>query len=770
MHPQLEWNRTTTPVPDHVTVLDLFLAWVAEQPDAPAVRLSDGTVFSYAEVDDWTQDTARLLRAAGVRTGERLALVMDRTATGTMLPLAAVRAGAQYVPLDPAWPPARLRSLLDQLDIRYLACDQQSIPAVDRARWGGRGPVTVVCPDPAPDADATEALVDLFDDLALDPDPLVANGFNVRGDEGFTADDLAWYHARVRSLVEPFARSGPLRLADVGCGPGTLALALADLADGVLCVDPSYECVRSATDLLTGAGHRAVGEVCDAAALDPAMLRDRTALLLASVSQFLPDLESWVSLLAHLVSGLPEGAVVVLADLVPPGDGTEGLLAVPRELVTELPRLLPRVGGVEVHERTDGHPALARRYDAVLHVTGPRGPAADPPAPLVHRPARAGGPAAGEGAPSGPGLPAAPSPDHLAYAIFTSGTTGEPKAVQVDHRALVRLVHWMGEPGGFGPGDVLLFTTSFCFDLSVFDTLGVLALGGTVRVASREDLDEPADLVEILEEEAVTVWDSAPAALQMLLPYLDIRDEEQVSTDLRLVMLSGDWVPLDMADRLGAPFPRARLLALGGATECTVWSNSFAVDRVDPGWPSIPYGRPMPNARYYVLDERWSLCGPGEEGDLYIAGTCVADGYGEAPGLTARKFGPDPFADDGSRMYATGDRAAWLPEGLVQFRGRLDEQVKVRGFRIELGEIQAAANQQPEVLDSVAVTHRVADVPDLALFYLARTDLAPDALRARLAGILPVHMVPRTVRRIDAVPTTANGKADRAALRRMLDG
>lgn len=757
MSNQLEWNRTGADVSRHLTVLDLIAEQVRDRPHAVALRDSRGVTWSYEELDRRTAEAAALLRSVGVRTGDRVTLIIDRSAVGCALLWATLRAGAQYVPLDPRWPLDRLTALVDQLDIAYIGCDQGALDVAQAVRWGSERPILIVCPEERPETAAvSEAVVDLFDELALDADALVANGFVVRGDEDFTERDMDDYHRHVRALLEPLAAEGPLRLIDLGCGPGTLTARVADLMASVVCVDPSYECVRRTTDALVAAGVAAVGEVAGVLEVSTDVLGDRTVALLASVAQFLPDLEAFVDAVAHVAAGMRgnEGPrSIVLADLVPPEAASGTLLGIPRGLVRSLCDLVPEVVDVRVVERTDGHPMLQQRYDAVLRL----GPAA-PARPLVQRPQGSEAPA--------PWLP--PSADHLAYAIFTSGTTGTPKAVQIDHRSLTGLVQWMRDGHGIGPDDVLLFTTSFSFDLSVFDTLGIWAIGGAVRVASRDELDEPADLVEVLAEEDITLWDSAPAALQMLLPFLELHDGP-VSSTLRRVILSGDWVPLTIRDQIRPAFPRADVLALGGATECTIWSNSYSLDEVDPSWPSVPYGSPMPNTRYYVLDADGRLVAPGEEGYLYIAGACLAVDYARSRSVTARKFGPDPFADvAGERMYATGDRATWLPEGILQFRGRQDDQVKVRGYRIELGEIQANA-VAAGATDAVAITYQLSSEQTLALFYVD-DELTPADVRTHLERVLPTYMVPTTIRRINRIPTTTNGKADRVALRGIIDG
>ncbi len=350
------------------------------------------------------------------------------------------------------------------------------------------------------------------------------------------------------------------------------------------------------------------------------------------------------------------------------------------------------------------------------------------------------------------------TPDDLAYIIFTSGSTGTPKGVMVRHRPVINLLRWAHRTFAFSPADRVLCVASLAFDLSVFDIFGLLGAGGSIRIATEEEIRDPQCLLKALAEEPITFWDSAPAALEQTVPFLSAMDP-QAHPALRLVFLSGDWIPVTLPDRIRARFPGARgvqIIALGGATEATVWSNVFPVGAVDPAWPSIPYGRPIDNARYHVLDARLSPCPIGVPGDLYIGGDCLAEGYAREPELTAQKFIPDPR--DG-RLYRTGDRARSRPDGNLEFLGRRDSQVKIRGFRIELGEIEAALSALPGVREAVVALHE-----DRLIAYVTGEAGDSATLRESLRERLPEPMIPSAFLRLDVLPLTANGKVDRKAL------
>ncbi|TKS96293.1 non-ribosomal peptide synthetase [Streptomyces lasalocidi] len=318
----------------------------------------------------------------------------------------------------------------------------------------------------------------------------------------------------------------------------------------------------------------------------------------------------------------------------------------------------------------------------------------------------------------------AAGPDNTAYIIFTSGSTGKPKGVAVTHRPVHNLLNWCYRTFAFGPDDVVLCVTSLGFDLSVFDIFGLLGCGGGVYLADAVQQRDPHLLLDVLLSEPITFWDSVPTTLNQVASLLTEDGGYEGTDDLRLVFLSGDYTPLSLPDEVRRVFTGAEIVSLGGATEATVWSNYFRVREIDPSWRSIPYGRPIDNARYYVLDEDMEPCPVGVEGDLYIGGDCLCVGYVNRPELTAERFVRDPFSTrEGDRLYRTGDRAAFFPDGNICFLGRADNQVKLRGFRVEPGEIEHALVRHPAVRQAI-VTAREDQPGDLRLVAYVVPDTA----------------------------------------------
>lgn len=356
------------------------------------------------------------------------------------------------------------------------------------------------------------------------------------------------------------------------------------------------------------------------------------------------------------------------------------------------------------------------------------------------------------------------APDSPAYIIFTSGSTGEPKGVEVTHRAAANTIDAINRRYRIGPTDRVLAVSALDFDLSVYDIFGLLGVGGAVVMVEQEDRRDATAWLALIHRHQVTLWNSVPVLLDML---LTAAEGTETVLPLRLALASGDWVGLDLAGRLAATTASTgRLVALGGATEAAIWSNAQEVPATPPrSWRSVPYGTPLENQCYRVVDPRGRDCPDWVTGELWIGGTGLATGYRGDPALTAQRF----VQADGQRWYRTGDLGRYVPDGTLDFLGRADHQVKIRGHRIELGEIEAALHALPEIRQAIALA--VGRPPALAALLVLKPDAPAEAMatiRAGLAERLPEAMIPTTLVARDALPLSANGKVDRAALAALL--
>lgn len=285
------------------------------------------------------------------------------------------------------------------------------------------------------------------------------------------------------------------------------------------------------------------------------------------------------------------------------------------------------------------------------------------------------------------------SPAATAYIIFTSGSTGEPKGVEIAHQAAYNTIEDINIRYRVNEFDRVLTVSALEFDLSVYDIFGILSSGGALVLPQAGEEREAGSWLSLIRDLGVTIWNSVPALFNML---LTVADE---LSSLRLVLLSGDWIGLDLYGKLKMKSPNCKMIGLGGATEAAIWSNYFAIEKVEESWASIPYGKPLSNQRFRVVDKLGRDCPDLVAGELWIGGAGVAKGYYNNTELTGRSF----INEGNQRWYRTGDLGRYWPDGNIEFLGRVDQQVKFRGYRIELGEIETILRQYPGVDQAVAI-------------------------------------------------------------------
>jgi pyochelin synthetase len=416
----------------------------------------------------------------------------------------------------------------------------------------------------------------------------------------------------------------------------------------------------------------------------------------------------------------------------------------------------------------DGQPAV--RQNRILADAGVRwvlvsARTASGPWPPDVTPIRVDGVATPDCDVPGSAAPPAVAPDDLAYVIYTSGSTGVPKGVEISHRSALNTVADINRRFEVGPADRVLGLTPLSFDLSVYDLFGPLAVGGCLVLPRPERRGDPAHWAELAAQHRVTLWNSVPAQLRMLADHLEGTGALKPLDAMRLAMVSGDWIPISLPDRIRALLPELRLVSLGGATEAAIWSIWYPIEAVPAGWPSIPYGTPLTNQTCHVLDAGLRPRPDWVVGELFIGGAGLALGYLGDPETTAHRFVRHPVT--GEHLYRTGDLARYHPDGVIELLGREDEQVKIRGYRIEPAEVEAALAGHPAVREAVVTTAPdAAGDPRLIAYWVSTGADLPGAfeLRGYLQRIVPEYMVPSAFVALERMPLTSNGKVDRRAL------
>jgi amino acid adenylation domain-containing protein len=373
---------------------------------------------------------------------------------------------------------------------------------------------------------------------------------------------------------------------------------------------------------------------------------------------------------------------------------------------------------------------------------------------------------------------------HLAYVMYTSGSSGRPKGAMNEHAGVVNRLLWAQQAYGIGRGERILQKTSLSFDVSVWEVLLPLLSGGRVVVARAGGHMDPQYLVDLLEREQVTMVHFVPSMLQVFLEHVEHVEQGRRRVEhggnevekerwwryLRRVLCSGEALPYGVQQQFRTSLPGVELHNLYGPTEAAIDVTAWRCEEEAHGGV-VPIGRPIANTQIYILDEQGELVGMGVTGEIYIGGAGVGRGYWERAEMTAERFVSEPFSGaEGGRMYRSGDVGRWLEDGTIEYLGRLDDQVKIRGFRIELGEIQKRLEQLEEVNKAIVITHPRGSSEQYIIAYVERTfkagshtelsnELWANGLRKALRAFLPDFMVP-TIIVLDRLPLNPNGKVD----------
>lgn len=707
--------------------------------------------WTFTEMRELSERVGHALITGGVQPGDFVPVLADHRAETLAAILGLLRVGAVYVPLDRRWPAERIRRVIRRTGARIAIADEAGVEQLLGALEPD-DPVKLIAATGQADKwdpDFAASVVELWDTVAEQADDIASAGFALAGRKS-GADEIAArrYMDHVVALCEPFITDAA-RVIDIGAGTGVLGKAFASRTASYVAVDPSPASLRKLLERVHSLGSIVETKVAFAHELNAAAYERADLVLISSCVQFYPSKAYLWRVLEIASQGLHAGARVIVADVLDADRAVSerGQLGIERAFF----RSLERVGyTVEIYDRQgDWVDVLKHRYDVILSVKErPNGFARtlDDLAAMS----------------SDRSLPRCLKSQDPAYCIFTSGSTGEPKGVLVSHRAATNIIDWVNTEMGIVPDDRMLSVAPFAFDLSVYDLFGVPAAGATVVFAPQRLLGDPDELADLVEQNSITLWNTAPAAFSFLLTAIPAHHGDH-QRRLRRVLLSGDFVPLNTPDELKASFPDAELTVLGGATEATVWSSFHHTPTVDPDWASIPYGSPVANTSYYVLGDDGRPLPLGATGELHIGGEGVAIGYVGDNETTRRKFLPDPWRGEGSRMYATGDLVRITEDGLSWILGRIDSQVKVNGHRIELTEVETALTRNPAVRAAAAwidLTGR------LRAAIVERPDFVADqaGLYQGIGRILPSYMLPASITRVDSLPHSDNGKVARNEL------
>jgi len=345
--------------------------------------------------------------------------------------------------------------------------------------------------------------------------------------------------------------------------------------------------------------------------------------------------------------------------------------------------------------------------------------------------------------------------------------SGMPKGVMINHRGAANTVHAINRMFQIDSNDRVIALSSLSFDLSAYDIFGVLGAGGALVLPDYAKRQDPKHWRELMNRYQVTLWNTAPQLMRILMDSFQLG--ETGTAPLRTVLLSGDFVPLDLPGVISSHYKQANVVSLGGATEASIWSIYYLANALTPAWTSIPYGRPLPNQTVWVYDHALRPCPDYVKGRIYIGGSGLAIGYWRDQEKTASRFITHPKT--GERLYDTGDLGCYAPDGNIIILGREDGQVKIRGHRVELGEIEWLLSQHASVKHAIVLATEATGSRQLVAYIQPATQsngagnsTDSQQLKQYLAEQLPDYMVPRHFLLIDEIPVSSNGKVDHQAL------
>jgi amino acid adenylation domain-containing protein len=357
------------------------------------------------------------------------------------------------------------------------------------------------------------------------------------------------------------------------------------------------------------------------------------------------------------------------------------------------------------------------------------------------------------------------STDNLAYVIYTSGSTGKPKGVMIEHKSVMNILTALQKEYPLTETGSYLLKTSYTFDVSVTELFGWIIGAGRLVILERGGEKDPQAIIKKIKDESITHVNFVPSMLNMFLNGVS-SDVIKNIENLKYVLVAGEAISKELVSKLNSTFRNISLQNIYGPTEITIYATNYSLENMETAEKAanVPIGRPMQNVKAYIVDKNNNLQPIGAAGELCIGGEGLARGYLNKPELTAEKFIPNPFVQ-GERMYKTGDLTKWLPDGNIEFFGRIDQQVKIRGFRIELGEIENQLLKHSDIKEAVVIAREEkGDGKYLCAYIVVDRELTVGELRRHLLDQLPDYMIPSYFVQMKKMPLTTSGKVDRKAL------
>jgi amino acid adenylation domain-containing protein len=774
------FNATATDYPRDRTAHGLFCEQAQRTPDALAVFDGERS-WSYRELMNAATRFARVLVGTGLAAEARVAVVVEKSFETAAALIGTLMAGAAYLPLSPNAPQERLRHQIEEAGATVLVTERRFIRLANRLQWICRDLRVLFCADSRnvhgePEGSGDMMREDVWDEAGRRAfDDISGGGWT----SSYTGEWLSravmdQYADNAAAKLRPYLHPAT-RVLEIGCASGITMLRVAPNVAFYYGTDLSREILGWTSSRIRDLGLTNITLAhIPAHDIDKIATRDFDVVILNSVIQCFSGHNYLREVLRKAVGLMKPRGIVFLGNVwdmdlqdefvrsldafrrqhLGTGvrvkiDRSEELF-VSRAFLDDLRSDVPGIARVEISAPIgEVRSELSDfSYDALLHVdqsaAAPAGPRHRVQIDLR----------AMDGVDPTP-LPERSGPTGLAYVMYTSGTSGRPKGVMIEHRGIVRLVRDTNYVQ-LGSSDRCLQTGSLGFDACTFEIWGMLLNGGAFCRPPTGAILETAELTRLIRHHRVTtLWLTAGLFNE------HVESDVGLFAGLRYLIVGGEKLSTSHVNLARDAHPALAIMNGFGPTENTTFTTVHRIEAACRG--DVPIGRPVANSQVWIVDDRGAAVPVGVPGEICTAGDGLARGYLGDVQLTAEKFVPNPF-EPGARMYRTGDLGRWTDDGIVEYLGRQDEQVKIRGFRVEPDEIVARILEDPGVRQAVVITDATPDRPELDAFITGDESLDVDDLRDALRRSLPDYMVPRSITRLARLPLTANGKVDRRAL------
>ncbi|HLP58252.1 MAG TPA: condensation domain-containing protein, partial [Candidatus Deferrimicrobium sp.] len=787
-----EFNNTAVEYPKEQTIHGLFGEQVNKIPDRIALVYEDKAL-SFRALDQKANQLAHYLHFEKLLPPEALVgILLDRCPEQIIAILGVLKAGGGYLPLDYALPETRIKNMIDDARVAVILSSARFIRTLNKLQWECPSFNTFLCMDSAAVYLEEEAeksgLMDenLWDYVANSAADEITGGgwFNSYTGEAFTRLEMDEYGDNILKKLTPLLHE-KMNILEIGCGSGISMYRIAPKVGAYHATDLSRGIIENNKKKVLGAGHTNIFLSRLAAhEIDGLEQRDFDLVIINSVIQSFHGLNYLRSVIVKSIDMLGDSGYLFLGDILdqelkqriieemiefkyndPRGSSKTKTdwsadLFVSRSFFEDLCLDIPAIARVEFSGKiyTVENELTRFRYDALItidkHLTA-RNAAKSKQKHQEDLNALTKFPI--------DKIPADIQPGNSAYVIYTSGSTGKPRGVMVEHGNVIRLVKNSNyiRHIDFTGKDRFMLTGAFAFDISTFEIWGMLLNGLSIYLVDKNVLLDAEKLKETIVKEHISIIHFTPQLLQEIVLHCP-----GIFEKIRCLLVGGDMVTPAVVNRLRNSYRNLEVLHMYGPTENTTFSTFFPIDK-EYDTP-IPVGKPISNSTVYILDSHGGLQPVGVPGELCTGGDGVARGYLNNPELTNDKFinfHHSAFSIHHSILYRTGDLGRWLPDGVIEFLGRIDHQVKIRGFRVELGEIENRLLKHQGIKEAVVLASGEQGEDKYLCAYIVTADEnVPKELRENLAKELPDYMIPSYFVVLEKMPLTPNGKIDRKAL------